>query len=98
MTDGTTPPEQGMPHPSPVSPADPSSTASSTASDIVRISLDGLNGTGDSRVDQAVAQLGRLDQAPLAEHPAILGEVHDRLREVLGELSPGDNQRAPGTP
>ena len=98
MTDGTSPPEQGMPHPSPVNPADPSNTASNTASDIVRISLDGLNGTGDSRVDEAVAQLGRLDEAPLAEHPAILGEVHDRLRDVLGELSPGDNQRAPGTP
>ncbi|HEY2522157.1 MAG TPA: hypothetical protein VGJ19_18755 [Streptosporangiaceae bacterium] len=87
-----------MPHPSPANPAGPSNTASNTASDIVRISLDGLNGTGDSRVDEAVAQLGRLDEAPLAEHPAILGEVHDRLREVLGELSPGDNQRAPGAP
>jgi hypothetical protein len=45
-----------------------------------------------------VAQLGRLDEAPLTEHPAILGEVHDRLRAVLGELSPGDSQRVPGTP
>jgi hypothetical protein len=49
-------------------------------------------------VDEAVAQLGRLDDAPLGEHPAILGQVHDRLREVLGELSPGDTQRAAEAP
>jgi hypothetical protein len=74
-----------------ISPASP-------ASDIVRLDLAGLSGTGDTRVDEAVAQLGRLDDAPLGEHPAILGQVHDRLREVLGELSPGDTQRAAGTP
>jgi hypothetical protein len=68
------------------------------ASEIVRLSLAGLDGTGDARVDEAVAQLGQLDDAPLEEHPAILGQVHDRLREVLGELSPGDNQRGSGTP
>jgi hypothetical protein len=102
-TDGTTPP--GHPatltdlasptsdpsHANPASPASP-------ASDIVRLNLAGLSGTGDTRVDEAVAQLGRLDDAPLGEHPAILGQVHDRLREVLGELSPGDTQRAAGTP
>ena len=68
------------------------------ASEIVRLSLAGLDGTGDARVDEAVARLGQLDDAPLEEHPAILGQVHDRLREVLGELSPGDNQRGSGTP
>jgi hypothetical protein len=50
-------------------------------------------GTGDSRVDAAVARLGELADAPLDEQPAIFEQVHDRLREVLGELSPG----APGT-
>lgn len=85
-----------MPQPSPVNPEPPAGLAS--PSDIVRISLAGLNGTGDSRVDEAVAQLSRLDNAPLEEHPAILGQVHDRLREVLGELSPADTQRPPGTP
>ena len=69
-----------------------------TDGDIVRINLAGLEGTGDSRVDEAVAELGRLDGAPLDEHPVILGQVHDRLREVLGELSPGDHQRTAGTP
>jgi hypothetical protein len=69
-----------------------------TDGDIVRINLAGLEGTGDSRVDEAVAELGRLDEAPLNEHPVILGQVHDRLREVLGELSPGDHQRTAGTP
>ena len=85
-----------MPQPSPVNPEPPTDLAS--PSDIVRISLAGLSGTGDARVDEAVAQLGRLDQAPLEEHPAILGQVHDRLREVLGELSPADSPRPPGTP
>jgi hypothetical protein len=69
-----------------------------TDGDIVRINLAGLEGTGDSRVDEAIAELGRLDEAPLDEHPVILGQVHDRLREVLGELSPGDHQRTAGTP
>lgn len=68
------------------------------ASEIVRLSLAGLDGTGDARVDEAVAQLGQLDDAPLEEHPAVLGQVHDRLRGVLGELSPGDQQRSAGTP
>jgi hypothetical protein len=67
-------------------------------SEIVRLSLAGLDGTGDTRVEAAVAQLGQLDDAPLEEHPVILGQVHDRLREVLGELSPADHQRAAGTP
>jgi hypothetical protein len=88
MADGTTPPVPGMPHSGPVNPA----------SDIVRISLAGLGGTGDPRVDETVARLNQLDDAPLEEHPVILGQVHDRLREVLGELSSGDTQRAPGTP
>jgi hypothetical protein len=46
-------------------------------------------GTGDERVDEAVARLDDLEDAPLDEHPAILEQVHDRLREVLGEVSPG---------
>jgi hypothetical protein len=87
MTDGITPSREDLPQVSLPNP-----------SDIVRISLAGLDGTGDSRVDEAVAELGRLDDAPLEEHPVILGQVHDRLREVLGELSPGDGQRTPGTP
>jgi hypothetical protein len=50
----------------------------------------GVAHTGDARVDEAVARLGELADAPLDEHPVILGQIHDRLREVLGELgSPG---------
>jgi hypothetical protein len=102
-TDGTTPPGPSMSPTNPVSPSNPASPAAPTSpmspmSDIVRLNLAGLNGTGDSRVDEAVAQLGRLDDAPLGEHPAILGQVHDRLREVLGELSPGETQGTAGTP
>jgi len=49
---------------------------------------DDITGTGDARVDEAVDRLGELEDAPLDEHPVILGEIHDRLREVLGELAP----------
>ena len=42
--------------------------------------------TGDARVDQAVAGLEALADLPLDEHPAALEAVHDRLREILGEL------------
>ena len=43
-------------------------------------------GTGDPRVDEAIAGLARLDDESLDEHPRILEEVHDSLREILGEL------------
>ena len=42
--------------------------------------------TGDTRVDQAIEGLSDLDQIDLDERPAVLEEVHDRLREILGEL------------
>src|SRR5215470_15811124 len=60
--------------------------------------------TGDARVDQAVAGLEALADLPLDEHPAVLEAVHDRLREILGELGdagrPGAQGRtgAPGVP
>jgi len=49
--------------------------------------------TGDSRVDEAIAGLAAaLDDLPLDDRPAALEAVHDRLREILGELG------APGVP
>jgi hypothetical protein len=42
--------------------------------------------TGDSRVDQAIAGLASLADTELADRPAVLEDVHDRLREILGEL------------
>lgn len=56
---------------------------------------------GDPRVDHAVAALAGLPSSELDEHPAILEAVHDRLREILGELGeqrgehgdPGKGQR-----
>jgi hypothetical protein len=48
--------------------------------------------TGDSRVDQAVAGLAALPDMPLEQHPSVLEGVHDRLREILGELG------EPGSP
>ena len=57
--------------------------------------------TGDARVDQAIEGLADLDQIDLDERPAVLEEVHDRLREILGELGqagrPGEAGR-PGQP
>jgi len=43
-------------------------------------------GTGDTRVDEAIERLATLGELPLAEHPPVLEAVHDRLREILGEL------------
>jgi hypothetical protein len=42
--------------------------------------------TGDPRVDQAIAGLSALDEIDLDDRPAVLEAVHDRLREILGEL------------
>jgi hypothetical protein len=43
-------------------------------------------GTGDSRVDEAIAGLAAVEELPIDDRPAALEEVHDRLREILGEL------------
>ena len=51
-----------------------------------------LTPTGDPRVDEAIAGLSDLDQIDLDDRPAVLEEVHDRLREILGEL--GDAGRS----
>jgi hypothetical protein len=59
--------------------------------------------TGDSRVDAAIGGLASLEDVDLAGRPAVLGTVHDRLREILGELGdpgrpgPADPAR-PGEP
>lgn len=55
-------------------------------------------GTGDSRVDEAIAGLAAVDDLPLDERPAALEAVHDRLREILGELGAPGTSGAPGTP
>ena len=51
--------------------------------------------TGDPRVDAAVGQLAAIDDMDLADRPAVFEHVHDRLREILGEL--GEPAR-PGEP
>ena len=55
-------------------------------------------GTGDSRVDQAIEDLAALGELPLDEHPAALEAVHDRLREILGELGEPGRPGRPGRP
>ena len=42
--------------------------------------------TGDERVDEAVAPLGGLADAPVEDHPAVLDEVHRRLGNILAQL------------
>jgi hypothetical protein len=54
--------------------------------------------TGDPRVDEAVAGLDRLRELPLDEHPAVLESVHDKLREVLGELGDAGARPAESRP
>ncbi|HEY1818842.1 MAG TPA: hypothetical protein VGG83_02855 [Trebonia sp.] len=46
--------------------------------------------TGDPRVDAAIGGLASLDEIDLADRPAALEAVHDRLREILGQL--GDSE------
>lgn len=62
-------------------------------------------GTGDARVDEAVARLDDLAELPVAEHPAVFEYVHERLTEALGDLDVRDpsgpgrqvpDPRAPG--
>ena len=43
-------------------------------------------GTGEPRVDEAIAGLSRLGELPLEEHVAVFEHTHARLRQVLGEL------------
>jgi hypothetical protein len=47
--------------------------------------------TGDPRVDAVIEQLAAIEEMDLADRPAVLENVHDRLREILGEL--GDPRR-----
>jgi hypothetical protein len=59
--------------------------------------------TGDTRVDAAIDGLASLTELDLGERPAVLETVHDRLREILGELgdAPGPGQQhgqGPGAP
>ena len=55
-------------------------------------------GTGDSRVDEAIAGLAAVDDLPLDDRPEALEAVHDRLREILGELGAPGTPGAPGRP
>jgi hypothetical protein len=54
--------------------------------------------TGDARVDEAIAGLASLGELPLDEHPPVLETVHDRLREILGELGDQGRPVRPGEP
>jgi hypothetical protein len=47
--------------------------------------------TGDPRVDAVIEELASIQDLDLADRPAVLEDVHDRLREILGEL--GDPRR-----
>jgi hypothetical protein len=42
--------------------------------------------TGDDRVDAALAELSRVDDAPVSEHVAVFDDVHRRLAAALNAL------------
>ena len=44
---------------------------------------DGVAGTGDLRVDAALARLDRFDELPVAEHVAEYDAVHRALQDAL---------------
>jgi hypothetical protein len=54
--------------------------------------------TGDDRVDDAVAPLGRLGALPPEEHVVVLEEMYGRLRDLLGELDAADEPKSPDGP
>jgi hypothetical protein len=54
--------------------------------------------TGEFRVDAALSLLDDLSELPVTEHPAMFEQVHARLSEVLGELSPSRMPRPGGPP
>ena len=54
--------------------------------------------TGDPRVDEAIAVLSALEEIDLDERPAVLEAVHDRLREILGELGASGRRFEQGEP
>jgi hypothetical protein len=41
------------------------------------------SGSGDARVDAAIARLGRLDELPVAEHVGEYDAVHRALQDAL---------------
>jgi hypothetical protein len=43
--------------------------------------------TGEPSVDAALSALHQLDGLPVAEHPAVFEQTHQRLRQVLDELA-----------
>ncbi len=83
----------GLP-PGEIAPGSPSSAGEAGA----------RSGTGDARVDAAVARLDDLAELPVAEHPAVFEYVHERLTEALGDLDvrdparPGGQAPEPGAP
>lgn len=50
----------------------------------------GPDGTGDVRVDRAVASLDALDGLPVAEHVQVFQRAHEALREALADAGAED--------
>ncbi len=51
-----------------------------------------LPATGDDRVDATMVGLRRLASTPVDEHVAVLEEAYGQLRDILGELSEGQDR------
>jgi hypothetical protein len=55
-------------------------------------------GTGDPRVDQAIAALDGLAGLPPEQHVAVFEDIHGKLRQVLSELDTDSQPTDSGTP
>ncbi len=47
--------------------------------------------TGNVRIDDAVARLGRLDELSVDDHPDIYDEIHTGLRDALANAGRGED-------
>jgi hypothetical protein len=74
------PPVPGPPVPGPPVPGPPASAATSPAAGGVQPVT---GGTGDVRVDAALARLDRLDDLPVADHVGEYDAVHRALQDAL---------------
>jgi hypothetical protein len=59
------------------------------AADLVDGSEPEAGGTGDARVDAALARLDALDELPVAEHVAQYDALHRTLQDALATIDEG---------
>lgn len=73
----------------PDEPAEPAGPDDLEPAEAEPAGLPPVPGTGDERVDAAVAELDRLVGQPPAAHVEIYEDVHRRLQDTLADLDGG---------